>query len=44
VVVPPHRPTIRIDLMDQVYLSAMEKYKAVINDIVIAMSAASRCW
>jgi len=33
VVVPPHRPTIRLDLMDQVYLSAMEKYQAVINDI-----------
>jgi len=33
VVVPPHRPTIRMDLMDQVYLTAMEKYKAVINDI-----------
>jgi preprotein translocase subunit SecA len=33
VIVPPHRPTIRIDLMDQVYLTAMEKYKAVINDI-----------
>ena len=33
VVVPPHRPTVRTDLMDQVYLTAMEKYKAVINDI-----------
>ena len=33
VVVPPHRPTIRADLMDQVYLTAMEKYKAVIVDI-----------
>jgi preprotein translocase subunit SecA len=33
VVVPPHRPTVRVDLMDQVYLSATEKYKAVINDI-----------
>jgi preprotein translocase subunit SecA len=33
VVVPPHRPTIRIDLMDQVYLSAAEKYQAVIKDI-----------
>jgi len=33
VVVPPHRPTVRIDLMDQVYLSANEKYQAVINDI-----------
>ena len=33
VIVPPHRPTVRVDLMDQVYLTAMEKYKAVINDI-----------
>ena len=33
VVVPPHRPTVRVDLMDQVYLSAMEKYRAVITDI-----------
>jgi preprotein translocase subunit SecA len=33
VVVPPHRPTVRTDLMDQVYLTAMEKYKAVIADI-----------
>ncbi len=33
VVVPPHRPTIRMDMMDLVYLTAMEKYKAVINDI-----------
>ena len=33
VVVPPHRPTIRVDMMDQVYLSAMEKYHAVIHDI-----------
>ena len=33
VIVPPHRPTVRVDMMDQVYLSAEEKYKAVINDI-----------
>ena len=33
VVVPPHRPTVRIDLMDQVYLSAAEKYQAVIQNI-----------
>ena len=33
VVVPPHRPTIRVDMMDQIYLSAAEKYQAVINDI-----------
>ena len=33
VIVPPHRPTIRADMMDQVFLSAMEKYQAVIIDI-----------
>jgi preprotein translocase subunit SecA len=33
VIVPPHRPTIRADMMDQVFLSAKEKYQAVINDI-----------
>jgi len=33
VIVPPHRPTVRVDLMDQVYLSATEKYQAVIRDI-----------
>ncbi len=33
VIVPPHRPTIRVDMMDQVFLSAKEKYQAVINDI-----------
>jgi len=33
VIVPPHRPTIRADMMDQVYLSAKEKYQAVIIDI-----------
>ncbi len=33
VIVPPHRLTIRADLMDQVFLSAKEKYQAVIIDI-----------
>ncbi len=33
VIVPPHRPTIRADMMDQVFLSAKEKYQAVIIDI-----------
>ncbi|GAB1231561.1 preprotein translocase subunit SecA [Ferrigenium sp. UT4] len=33
VIVPPNRPTIRADLMDKVYLSAREKYTAVIVDI-----------
>lgn len=33
VVIPPHRPTIRADMMDQVYLSATEKYTAVISDV-----------
>ena len=33
VVIPPHRPMIRDDRMDQVYRSAKEKYNAVILDI-----------
>ena len=33
VVIPPHRPMIRQDRMDQVYRTAKEKYQAVINDI-----------
>ena len=33
VIIPPHRPTIRNDQMDKVYLTAREKYMAVIADI-----------
>ncbi len=33
VIIPPHRPTVRKDLMDKVYLSAQEKYTAVIADV-----------
>ncbi len=33
VIVPPHRPTVRQDLMDKVYLTAKEKYAAVIADV-----------
>ena len=33
VIVPPNRPTIRKDQMDKVYLTAKEKYRAVIEDI-----------
>ena len=33
VIIPPHRPTIRKDQMDKVYLTAKEKYQAAINDI-----------
>jgi preprotein translocase subunit SecA len=33
VIVPPHRPTVRIDRMDKVYLSTGEKYTAVIADV-----------
>jgi preprotein translocase subunit SecA len=33
VIIPPNRPTIRKDLMDKVYLTANEKYHAVIDDI-----------
>jgi len=33
VIIPPNRPTIRKDMMDKVYLTAKEKYHAVIDDI-----------
>ncbi len=33
VIIPPHRPTIRKDMMDKVYLTAQEKHAAVIEDI-----------
>ncbi len=33
VIIPPHRPMIRNDMMDKVFLSAREKYSAVIADI-----------
>jgi preprotein translocase subunit SecA len=33
VIIPPHRPTIRKDMMDKVYLTAKEKYQAVIDDV-----------
>lgn len=33
VVIPTHRPVKRVDAMDKVYRTAMEKYKAVIEDI-----------
>ncbi len=33
VIIPPHRPTVRQDQMDKVYLTAKEKYAAVIADV-----------
>ena len=33
VIIPPNRPTVRVDKMDKVYMTAMEKYRAVIVDI-----------
>ncbi len=33
VIIPPHRPTVRNDMMDKVYLTIDEKYAAVIADI-----------
>jgi len=33
VIIPPHRPTIRNDMMDKVYLTAEEKYRAVCIDV-----------
>jgi preprotein translocase subunit SecA len=34
VVVPTHRPMVRDDMVDLVYLTQLEKYRAVIDDIV----------
>ncbi len=33
VIIPPNRPTIRNDMMDKVYLTAKEKYQAVVGGI-----------
>ncbi len=33
VIIPPHLPTVRKDMMDKVYLTTREKYMAVIEDI-----------
>ena len=33
VVIPPHRPMIRLDLNDQVFRTAREKYEAILADI-----------
>jgi len=33
VIIPPHRPTVRRDMMDKVYMTAKERYAAVIEDI-----------
>ena len=33
VVIPPHRPTVRDDMTDLIYLTAKEKYAAIIEDI-----------
>jgi len=33
VIIPTHRPMVRIDRMDQVYRTSRERYQAVVNDI-----------
>ena len=33
-VIPPHRQISRVDLMDKIYRTSDERYKAVINDIL----------
>ena len=33
VIIPPHRPTVRRDMMDKVYMTMQEKYAAAIEDI-----------
>lgn len=33
IIIPPHRPTVRIDKMDKIYRTSDERYEAVIEDI-----------
>ena len=33
IIIPPHRPTVRIDQMDKIYRTSDEKFNAVIEDI-----------
>ncbi len=33
IIIPPHRPTVRIDKMDKIYRTSDEKFKAVVEDI-----------
>ena len=33
IIIPPHRPTVRIDKMDKIYRKEKKKFKAVIKDI-----------
>ena len=44
VVIPTHRPMIREDRGDLVFLTAKEKFAAIIDDIKDWRSADSRCW
>jgi hypothetical protein len=45
VVIPTHKPMVRKDHNDLVYLTIEEKYDAIVEDIVDCMDPrASRCW
>jgi len=33
IIIPPHRPTVRIDKMDKIFRTSDEKFKAVVEDI-----------
>ena len=44
VVIPTHRPMIRKDNADFVYLTQNDKYKAIIEDIEDCVKRGSRCW
>jgi preprotein translocase subunit SecA len=44
VVIPPNKPLARKDFNDLVYLTAEEKYAAIINDIKEGMAQGRRCW
>jgi preprotein translocase subunit SecA len=44
VVIPTHRPMVRKDANDLVYLTIDEKYDAIVEDINDAWRKAGRCW
>jgi preprotein translocase subunit SecA len=44
VVIPPNKPLARKDYNDLVFLTAEEKYAAIIADIKESMAQGVRCW
>jgi preprotein translocase subunit SecA len=44
VVIPTHRPMVRKDQADLVYLTQKDKFQAIIEDIKDCVPRSSRCW